>query len=1399
MSRVQSKNVTRLLIALLVVFSCNAYASHIVGLDLFYTHVTGNTYKITLIAYGDCGPASSTAFATLPTASPVICVYNGSTSVASVSLTIQAPSAGVEITPVCHADSALTQCTNPAYSIPGIKKFVYSANYTVPTTSSVWRFIFTGNMGTSTSAGRAAAITNILGGTFSQLIDTLNNTVSDNNNPILTTVPVPFFCLNNSDSYNPGAVDADGDSLSFALINGMNGSTNCTSIGSSVTYTGGYSGASPLGVLPGSFSFDRRTGQISFIPNILQRALVVYNIEEFRSGAFVGSCQREMTFLVLTCTDLPPSGIISGTTSTGGTLTDSTHFKICQNSGPFTLIINPTEADTSNTITVTASGLPAGATFTVINNGTNHPNCTFSWTSTGITPGSYIFYVTFRDNACPISGTLTRAFTITILPQPTIHAAGGATVCQGTPVTLTATGGISYSWIPASGLSCPLCGTTTATPAATTVYTVTGLAANGCSNTDTVSVRVNPLPTISAGPDVSYCVGGGTILSGTGGVSYTWSPGTGLSCTTCANPLANPVVTTTYTLTGTNIYGCTGTDMVTVSVNPLPVIDAGPNVRICAGSGTLLIATGGSSYFWTPGTGLSCTTCATTTANPSTTTLYTVTGTDVNGCVNTDTVRVTVNPLPVVDAGPNVSICQGSSVTLTATGGTSYTWTPGTGLSCTTCATTTANPGTTTLYTVTGTDVNGCRNTDTVRVTVKPLPTIDAGPNASICAGASVILTGTGGVSYTWTPSTGLSCSTCASTTAGPGTTTIYTLTGTGANGCISTDTVRVTVNPLPVVTAGPAATLCPGTSALLTATGGGTYLWTPSVSLSCSTCAATTATPSVTTTYSVTATSGAGCSAGASVTVTVSPVAAIGISPGVAICMGASTTLSATGGATYSWTPSTGLSCSTCATTTASPMVTTTYSITGTTSAGCSNIVTVTVTVNPIPAISALPVAPVCAGATVTLSATGGATYSWSPSAGLGCPACPSTSATPAVTTTYTVTGTSAAGCVGRATVTVTVNPLPVIDAGAPAAVCIGAGTTLTGTGGVSYIWSPGSGLSCTACVSTTASPAVTTVYTLTGTDANGCRNTDTVTVTVHTLPLIDAGPDVSICLGSNTMLAPSGGVSYVWTTDPTLSCMSCTGPTATPTTTTVYTVTGTSTFGCRNWDTVTVTVNPLPVIDAGPHTRICAGAGTLLSASGGVTYSWLPATGLSCPACGTTMANPATTTIYTVTGTDSNGCRNTDTVSITVDPLPLITAGPAAGICFGTSTTISASGGISYVWTPATGLTCTTCATTTAAPGATTIYSVTGTDINGCRNNASVTVTVFPLPVISAGPGANICIGTGTTLTASGGVSYVWSPATGLSCTGCASHSVSVIDHCIHSYGDRYEWLHRYRYNDR
>ena len=194
------------------------------------------------------------------------------------------------------------------------------------------------------------------------------------------------------------------------------------------------------------------------------------------------------------------------------------------------------------------------------------------------------------------------------------------------------------------------------------------------------------------------------------------------------------------------------------------------------------------------------------------TTTYTVTGTDGGGCINTDQVIVTVNPLPSVNAGPDVSVCIGASATLSGSGAITYTWNNGVsnGVAFT--------PAATTTYTVTGTNANGCTNTDQVLVTVNPLPNVNAGTDQTICVGASVTLSGAGAVNYTW--NNGVTNGVAFA----PASTTTYTVTGTNANGCVNTDQVLVTVNPLPTVNAGPDVAVCVGQSVTLTGSGAATY-----------------------------------------------------------------------------------------------------------------------------------------------------------------------------------------------------------------------------------------------------------------------------------------------------------------------------------------------------------------------------------------------------------------------------------------------------------------------------------------------------------------------------------------------------------------------------------------------
>jgi gliding motility-associated-like protein len=730
---------------------------------------------------------------------------------------------------------------------------------------------------------------------------------------------------------------------------------------------------------------------------------------------------------------------------------------------------------------------------------------------------------------------------------------------------------------------------------------------------------------------------------------------------------------------------------------------------------------------------LSATTGASVTANPTATTTYSVTGTDASGCVGTDQVIVTVNPLPTINGGVDQTVCAGQTVTLTATGGATYTWAPvvtnGTAFT----------PAATGTYTVTGTDANGCINTDQVLVTVNPLPVVVVA-DVTICATATATLTATGATTYSWSPATNLSAATGATVTFTPGTTTTYTITGTTA-GCISTDQATVTVLPNAPINGGADAAICTGASTTLTATGGATYTWSPATGLSATSGASVTANPTTTTTYSVTGTDASGCVGTDQVLVTVNPLPTINGGADQTVCAGQTVTLTATGGATYTWAPVVTNG------TAFTPAATGTYTVTGTDANGCINTDQVLVTVNPLPTIVVADVT-ICATATATLTASGATTYTWSPATNLSAATGATVTFTPGITTTYTISGTDANGCVSTDQAIVSVLANAPINAGADVAICSGASTTLTATGGVTYTWSPATGLSATIGAIVTANPTTTTTYSVTGTDASGCVGTDQVIVTVNPLPTIDGGADQTVCAGQTVTLTATGGATYTWA--PVVTNGTAFTPAIGSTT---YTVTGTS-AGCTSTDQVVVNVNPLPTIGAGVDVAICINGSTTLTATGGSTYTWSPATGLSATTGIIVTANPTATSSYTVTGTDANGCISTDQVIVSVNPLPTVNAGLDVAVCAGQTVTLNGTGAITYSWTApvVNGL--------AFAPAATTTYTLTGTSALGCVNTDQILVTVNPLPTVIGGPDQTVCIGAQVTLIGQGATTYSWSP---------------------------------------
>ena len=650
------------LIFALSIFTSSVRANHILGMDMKYTHISGSTYQIICAVYGDC---SSTTFGNLFGSTPLVSLFDGTTNVDCITLyPIPTSDSVFNIAKIimCPADSNNTTCTNPSSSIQGIEKFTFSATYTLPYASHTWRFVFSGDLGNS-AAGRSKAITNIPNSpvTFTQIEDSLDNTMYDNSNPNLGQEPDVIFCLNNNDTYNPIAVDPDGDSLVFALIPGTAGNNNCPTTASgypTVTYLAGYSATSPLSVNPGTFSFNSNTGQINFNPIVQQRSLVVYNISEYHHGVFVGSSQREMNFEVLPCTITPPTATISG--AIDGTIggSDSSVFTVCQNT-LCSFQINPRESDPTNLIFVTAIGLPSWATVHIVGDSTNAPNVTISCNTAGVTPGSYPFYMKFVDNACPVNGQSELGFTINVSAF-NASITGPDSLCEGSSVTLgsTLSGG---TW------SSTNTGVATINSGGTTVGVDTGSTyifytdpVSGCS-ADIVFHVVPSVRPIS-GPS-TVCAGSsiGLTDSTTGG---TWS----ISGTSAADinatgglltGLTSGVVTVTYGLSG----GCIAFHTVTVNAAPGNISGA---QQLCVGqsysysnsvSGGTWSLLGSGMTIGTSGSGVG-------TAEGIDTVRYAL----GDGC--TSQLVVTVNPIPSITGTDSGCTAALTTLSVTPGGGT---------------------------------------------------------------------------------------------------------------------------------------------------------------------------------------------------------------------------------------------------------------------------------------------------------------------------------------------------------------------------------------------------------------------------------------------------------------------------------------------------------------------------------------------------------------------------------------------------------------------------------------------------------------------------------------------------------------------------------------------------------
>ena len=897
-----------------------------------------------------------------------------------------------------------------------------------------------------------------------------------------------------------------------------------------------------------------------------------------------------------------------------------------------------------------------------------------------------------------------------------------------------------------------------------------------CDQNSMSLVEVNLCPQVTGPDDTLLCGAGATLnfttstILGSQPYTYAWTPGG----QTTSGITVNPAASTTYTFTATDRYSCysTKTIQVTVVNVPTPVVTANPT-SICVNQSTSINYTGAYSgtavFHWgfSGGTVVGASppySVSWPTAGPENITLFV---TDQGCTTPTATTTVTVNSYPVANAGPDVQVCSGASVTLgvAPAGGVTYSWTPPLALSNPAISNpvfSAVNPGNTTLsypYALAATS-NNCTSYDTAIVTLYPPIDNSFTVNpTTVCVGDNALITYTGtnsaGATYTWNFAGGTVVS-----GAGQGPYTVnWAVAGNPSvtlsvneNSCTAPQSsVAVTVNAIPVANAGPDVSFCSGATANLGSApvGGVTYSWSPVLGLSSSTVSNPTITgvnpgaTSLTQNYTVTATEN-GCTASDVVAVTMyAPiVTTFSINP-ASVCINANTVITYTGtnsaGATYTW----GFAGANIVSGAGQGPYTVNWSIAGNPNVtlnvienGCPGIATSqVVNVGNPPVADAGADQTVCSGGTVQLgaAAVGVVTYSWSPvadlsNANIAQPSFSLSNTTSAAQNlTYTVIANDN-GCTAFDQVIVTVNPPAVIaiTPSGPLEFCAGGSVTLSlATPYSTYLWSDGSS---TAQITESASGT----FAVSVADASGCQSIGTP-VTV----IVDPNPTVSLvqktdeqCYGSgdgSLTVAAGAGTSpftFTWSTVPAQNTSAITSLVAGP-----YSVTVTDSKNCTVSDQYVIAPGPFFALILDSVTNVSCfglsdGAAYMSVDSGTAPFSYLWSNGNTALINNNLIAGS-----YALTATDAHGCKVSDSAIIT-QPIAFVVTVPDTLIMkFGDHMNlpvdVNPTGTYTYQWTRETTLSCGNCADPVSYTPQTTTYTVTVTDISGCAD--TITFTLF------------------------------------------------------------------------
>jgi hypothetical protein len=735
---------------------------------------------------------------------------------------------------------------------------------------------------------------------------------------------------------------------------------------------------------------------------------------------------------------------------------------------------------------------------------------------------------------------------------------------------------------------------------------------------------------------------------------------------------------------------------------------------------------------------------------------FSVVGVNTQNCNTATTIAIGVFPTVQLTVTPvSQTICAANSATLNASGAVTYTWTGNSNGSVIT-----VTPATTNNYTVSGTDINGCKANSATGSTITVLPintnfSASAIGNSTICPGDSVFITCSNTAqSVLWSNG-----STLTAQYVKPVTTTVYSVTGTmNCNTVVKTITVTVkSVLPTNITVSSPNV-VCENMSFTVNATGAPTYTYIGTYSVVASGIASISL-PVSANHFTVVAKNPANCSTTFSlIPVSVNPAPTLTVSQSAStLCAGQQVTVSATGANTYTWMQySNALGTGSSISFTTNPFFTPVYYLYGTSVNGCVALKSFTVNTEPFPMTISASVSTLCLGPnySATLTAayanTATTTYTWN-----GNIAGEQIVVTPTTTTTYTLEANSSV-CGYMTTIkTITVfpsyGPTSVNASISSNVACIGQQSiSITATGANSYFYQNFAFTTNTVITVTPTMPVPGNTFVVEGYDTYGCKTLSNVlSLTVLPIPVLSSMASQFICPGTPLTLTVSGAQTYSWSTGSTNSLI-----VVSPTVATTYTVVGFSNPGsCSITAQKTVYVYPIPTLAVLPalSTSVCPGQSIAiyLSANSALTYSW--SNGMTNPAI---SVSPTITTVYTVTIGDSNNCKASQAFTVGVYNLPVVSVvfSPSI-ICFsGTSVSSPVGSPPGGFFTPA------NYTTNILNPAGTYTVKYSYTDpATSCSNSAIGSYSVFPYPCVNATPvNDTLCLGQNTAfnLSPNGGI---------------------------------------------